>query len=184
MQDPKKSPACDTGETWPIRLTSWFIGLTQNVIILATVSSILVAVTFFLLTALHSFVVLWEAWVDLDHARIVIPEFLITVLEIINGMLKGVIFYIIGIGYFSLFICPLPLCKRLGLHTMHDIELKVVSVIILIMSLKLLEEFVHWESPMNTLLLAMAFAVGVLALLAFQRLVLLHGSKNQTEESL
>jgi uncharacterized membrane protein YqhA len=161
-------------------LTSQFINITQYVVILATLSVVLIAVTIFILTSIHSCFVIARTWTALDHATVVKPEFFLTALEIINGMLKGVIFYIIGIGYFSLFIRPLPLCSRIGVTSLHDLEKKLVSVIILIMSVKFLEHFTHWHNPTKNFLLGVAMAIVIAALVAFQRLVLV-GDKKENQ---
>lgn len=163
------------------RVTCRFINLSQYVVTLATISVVLVSVTLFVLTAVHSFMVMWRIWSSMGHAIVVTPEFFIDVLEIINGMLKAVIFFIIGIGYFSLFIQRLPICARIGITSLHDLELKVVSVVILIMAVKFLEQFVHWSDPIGTLLFGAALALVTAALLAFQRLVLMNGKENHSK---
>lgn len=83
-------------------------------------------------------------------------------------MLEAVVFYIIGVGLYSLFITPMNVTVALGVETLNDLEERVVSVIIAILAINFLEHFIEWQKPLETLEFGGAFAVVVAALVAFQ----------------
>jgi uncharacterized membrane protein YqhA len=83
-------------------------------------------------------------------------------------MLKAVVFYLIGVGLYSLFIALLNVTVALGVETLSDLESKVVSVVVVIMAVTFLEHFIKWERPAEVLQHAAALAVVVAALVAFQ----------------
>lgn len=89
-------------------------------------------------------------------------------LEIVSVMLKAVVFYLIGVGLYSLFTSPLNLTVSLGVETLNDLESKVISVVVVIMSVTFLEHFIRWEDPLQTLQFGGALALVVLALVLFQ----------------
>ena len=83
-------------------------------------------------------------------------------------MLEAVVFYLIGVGLYSLFITPMNVTVALGVETLNDLEERVVSVIIAILAINFLEHFIEWQKPLETLEFGLALAVVVAALVAFQ----------------
>jgi uncharacterized membrane protein YqhA len=63
-------------------------------------------------------------------------------LSIIGVMLRAVVFYIIGVGLYSFFIATLNLTTALGVESLSDLEAKVVSVVIVILAVRFMQEFV------------------------------------------
>jgi uncharacterized membrane protein YqhA len=87
-------------------------------------------------------------------------------------MLKGVIFYIIGVGLYNLFVTPTELCAQFKVTTLNDLEEKVVSVIIVIFALQFLKQLTLWEDPLEILYFGLATTAVTLSLVAFLRFVL------------
>ena len=83
-------------------------------------------------------------------------------------MLKAVVFYLVGVGLYSLFIAPLNITVALGVETLTDLESKVLSVIVVIMATTFLEHFIQWKEPLQTLQFGAALALVVVALVLFQ----------------
>ncbi len=83
-------------------------------------------------------------------------------------MLKAVVFYIVGVGLYSLFITPLNLTVSLGVETLVDLESKVVSVVVVILGVTFLEHFIQWQDPVATLQFGAAMALVIVALVLFQ----------------
>ena len=83
-------------------------------------------------------------------------------------MLRAVVFYITGVGLYSLFIAPLNLTTALGMESLSDLEVKVVSVVVVIMAVKFLQEFVKWEQPLEIAYFGGTLAAVVAALVLFQ----------------
>jgi uncharacterized membrane protein YqhA len=123
----------------------------------------------FLLGALNAFAVTGKAWNEaLAHGEFAPTDLLIEILGVIDVMLRAVVFYIIGVGLYSLFIAPLNLTAALGVDSLIDLETKVISIIIVILAVSFLEHFVRWEKPGETLNFAAALAIVVAALVVFQ----------------
>jgi uncharacterized membrane protein YqhA len=138
-------------------------------VLIAVVGVLLVSLTLFLLGALSAFTVTWKAWrAAYTLAEFASTDLLIEILGVIDIMLRAVVFYIIGIGLYSLFIAPLNLTAALGVESLLDLETKVISVVIVILAVVFLEHFVRWENSADTLYFAAALAIVVASLVVFQ----------------
>ncbi len=162
-------------ETHPL-LTAFSqgIGRTRFVVLLAIIAVMLVAVSLFLLGTIQAVMGIYRAWSDVlhgaltDEARAGTTRLTVEFLELVSVMLKAVVFYIIGVGLYSLFIAPLNLTVSLGVETLADLESKVVSVVVVILGVTFLEHFIRWEKPLETLQFGAALALVVAALVLFQ----------------
>ncbi|GGK33914.1 hypothetical protein GCM10008955_29980 [Deinococcus malanensis] len=152
-------------------LFSDLIGRTRFVVLIAVIAVLLVSFSLFLqgtILALHT---IYETWHDMftkgiaSQSRTLAVEFL----EVVGTMLKAVVFYLIGVGLYSLFIKPLNLTSALGVESLSDLEQKVVSVIIVILGVTFLEHFIRWQDPLETLYFAGSLALAGGALVFFQR---------------
>lgn len=148
---------------------SRFIGQSRFIVLLAVISVLLVAVALFLLGVIQAVTGIWGAVTAVAGRHFEATTLTIQFLEIVSTMLKAVVFYIIGVGLYSLFIAPLNLTVSLGVETLNDLEDKIVSVVIVILAVTFLEHFVHWDQPLETLEFGAALAVVVGALVFFQR---------------
>ena len=145
------------------------IGRSRYVVLIAVIAVLLVSVTLFLLGALNAFAVTWKAWREaLALGEFASTDLLIEILGVIDVMLRAVVFYIIGVGLYSLFIAPLNLTAALGVESLIDLETKVISVVIVILAVAFLEHFVRWENGADTLYFAAALAMVVASLVLFQ----------------
>jgi uncharacterized membrane protein YqhA len=90
----------------------------------------------------------------------------VSLLEIVSDLLKAVIFYIIALGLFSIFIHPLPICERLNLTEIHDLEGHILSIVIVILAIEFLERFIRVPDELSLVVLwfGLSMAVAVLAL--------------------
>ncbi len=149
------------------------LGRTRYIVLLAVIAVMLVAITLFLLGAIQAVLGVWAAWRNgFSSGFATTPEnstkLTVQFLELVSLMLKAVVFYIVGIGLYSLFIAPLNVTVALGVETLNDLESKVVSVVIVIMGITFLEHFIAWEEPLQTLQFGGALALVVVALVLFQ----------------
>ena len=146
-----------------------FIARSRYVVLIAVVAVLLVSLTLFLLGALNAFSVTWKVWREAFlQGEFASTDLLIEILGVIDVMLRAVVFYIIGVGLYSLFIAPLNLTAALGVESLLDLETKVISIVIVILAVAFLEHFVRWESPSETLYFAAALAIVVASLVVFQ----------------
>lgn len=166
---PSPSPAKPAPPEPPLAGFGRLIGRTRYVVLIAVVAVMLVSLTLFLLGALDALRVVVKAWSELfTHGEFASTELLIEILRVIDVMLRAVVFYIIGVGLYSLFIAPLNLTAALGVESLVDLETKVISVVIVILAVVFLEHFVRWEKAGEMLQFAGALAIVVASLVAFQ----------------
>ncbi|MCU0493654.1 MAG: YqhA family protein [Chloroflexaceae bacterium] len=161
-----RQPNDDATQPTPL---SQLIGRSRYVVLVAVVAVLLVAISLFLIGTISALVSLWDAWVSIGQGDFDTAELTVGFLELVSVMLKAVVFYIIGVGLYSLFIAPLNLTVALGVETLNDLEAKVVSVVIVILGVTFLEHFISWVQPLETLMFGGAMALVVGSLVLFQR---------------
>lgn len=166
-------------------LFSAAIGRTRYVVLIAVVAVLLVSFSLFIQGTVLAFATLYDSWRETFTNGIISQRgsLAIEFLEIVTTMLKAVVFYLIGVGLYSLFISPLNLTSALGVETLSDLEQKIISVIVVILGVTFLEHFVRWTQPLETLYFAGAFALAGGALVFFQRVHSGQGSDLQQPES-
>jgi uncharacterized membrane protein YqhA len=148
-------------------LAHW-VGRTRFVVLIAVIAVLLIAVALFLIASWLALLGIWHAFADAVKGELEATDLTVEFLEVISAMLKAVIFYLVGVGLYSLFIGPLNLTTALGVETLADLERKVASIVILILAVTLLEHFIRWENPDETLRFGATMALVVAALVAFQ----------------
>jgi len=144
------------------------IGRSRVVVVVAVVAVMLAAFSLFILGAWLALTIIWHAWAEVFRGQIDGADLIVRFLEIVTVMLKAVFFYLIGVGFYSLFISPLNVTVALGVETLNDLETKIISVIIVIMAVDFLETFIAFESPVAVLQGAGALALAVGALVLFK----------------
>ena len=144
------------------------IGRSRYIVLLSVLAVLLVSVSLFLQGTVLAVQSVWTSWENMlaghaGHSRVTLAF-----LEIVSIMLEAVVFYLIGVGLYSLFITPMNVTVALGVETLNDLEERVVSVIIAILAINFLEHFIEWNHPLATLEFGAAMALVVAALVAFQ----------------
>ena len=162
--------AASADETAPVPLAGFgrFLSRSRFIVIIAVVAVLLMAVTLFLLGSLQALVSLRDAWQAAFRGQTETGELTVQSLEIVATMLKAVVFYLVGVGLYSLFIAPLNITVALGIESLNDLESKLISVVVVIMATTFLEHFIRWQKPMEILQFGGAFALVVIALVLFQ----------------
>lgn len=175
----------------PADRREWFsdmIGRTRFVVLIAVIAVLLVAFSLFLQGTILALQTIYVTWRDLLQAGLTgegesTGALAVQFLEVVSTMLKAVVFYIIGVGLYSLFIKPLNLTSALGVESLSDLEQKVVSVVIVILGVTFLEHFIRWREPLETLYFAGSLALAGGALVFFQRVHSGQGSDLQQPEA-
>jgi len=144
------------------------IGRTRFIVLVAVVSVILVSVALFMIGAGLAVQGIVGASVSALSGQLTATSVTVDLLEVVSVMLKAVVFYLIGVGFYSLFIAPLNLTAALGIRSFNDLEIKVVSVVVVIMAVTYLEHFIRWDQAVETLLYGLSLGVVVAALVFFQ----------------
>jgi uncharacterized membrane protein YqhA len=144
------------------------IGKTRFIVLVAVVSVILVSFALFIMGAGLAVQGIWHSVSTFVRGDQAATSITVDLLEVVSTMLKAVVFYLIGVGFYSLFIAPLNLTAALGIRSFNDLEIKVVSVVIVIMAVTFLEHFIRWDQAVETLLYGLSLAVVVASLVLFQ----------------
>jgi uncharacterized membrane protein YqhA len=143
------------------------VGRTRFIVLIAVAAVLLVSISLFVLGAIQAVIAVWRTWAaavgghEGSHLSI---EFLATVII----MLEAVVFFLIGVGFYSLFIAPLNLAVSLGVETLNDLEERVISVVVAVLAVTFLEHFIQWQDPLEMLQFGGALALAVTALVLFQ----------------
>lgn len=153
----------------PVDRFSQILGRSRFIVLLAVVAVMLVAVSLFLLGTIQAAAGVWKAWQGVVEGDVHSTNLTVEFLEIVTTMLKAVVFYLIGVGLYSLFVSPLNITVSLGVQTLNDLESKVVSVVVVILGVTFLEHFILWQDPLATLQFGAAAALVVVALVLFER---------------
>ncbi len=146
---------------------AWLIGRSRLIVVVAVLAVLLAAFSLFLLGAWLALTTVWTTWRDVAGGDVGSTDINIRFLEIVTVMLKAVFFYLIGVGFYSLFISPLNVTVALGVESLNDLESKIISVIVVIMAVDFLERFIGSDDP-EVLYSAIALAVVVAALVFFK----------------
>ncbi|MFN8635642.1 MAG: YqhA family protein [Chloroflexota bacterium] len=148
-------------------LADW-IGRTRFVVLIAVVGVVLVSIALFVIGAGLAVQGIWHAMLAAIRGELTATSITVDLLEVVSVMLKAVVFYLIGVGFYSLFIAPLNLTAALGIRSFNDLEIKVVSVVVVIMAVTFLEHFIRWDQAVETLLYGVSLGIVVAALVFFQ----------------
>lgn len=95
----------------------------------------------------------------------------VSFIEVMDAFLIAIGLYIFAVAVYKLFIGDLNLPSWLEIHNLHQLKVKIVSIIILVMGIKFLEKFAVSQDAEDTLMLGTAFAVASAALIGFSALV-------------
>lgn len=144
------------------------LGKSRFVVLIAVLAVMLIALSLFLLGTIEAGTAIWRAWSKMLNGELHAADLTVEFLEIVTVMMKAVVFYLIGVGLFSLFITPLNVTVALGVMTLSDLEEKVINVIVVILSVTFLQHFIRWEKPLDTLYYGGSLAAVVVALMLFQ----------------
>lgn len=145
------------------------IGRSRYVVLVAVIAVMLVSLSLFLLGTIGAAKSIYYSWTEfIAQGEAGSTKQIVESLSIIGVMLRAVVFYLIGVGLYSLFIAPLNLTAALGIESLGDLEAKVISVIVVILSVTFLQHFVQWAEPVETMYFGVTLALVVAALVLFQ----------------
>jgi uncharacterized membrane protein YqhA len=144
------------------------VGHTRFVVLIGVVAVLLISAALFVVGAIQTVVSIWSAIQAATQGQSNTTDLTVQFLQVVSTVLKAVVFYLIGVGFYSLFIAPLNLPVALGVETLNDLEGKVASVIVVIMAITFLEHFIQWQQAAETMQFGIAFALVVGVLVLFQ----------------
>ena len=95
------------------------------------------------------------------------PLVAIDLIKLMDIFLIATVLFIFAMGLYELFIDNISLPEWLIITNLHDLKVKLGSVIILVMGITFLEHLVEWKDPQGTLFFGIAVAVVSASLIAF-----------------
>jgi len=135
---------------------------------------IVVAVLFSLLAAIAAFI-----WGAIKTAAVIVsliassgkdPLAAVAFIELMDAFLIATGLLIFALGLYELFVHDLTLPEWLTLHGLHDLKVRLSSVVVLVMTVAFLEHLVEWKDPQGTFLFGAAVALVSAVLIAFSKL--------------
>lgn len=95
------------------------------------------------------------------------PFVAIELIELMDIFLIATVLFIFSLGMYELFIDSVNLPEWLIIRNLHDLKVKLSSVIILVMGITFLKHLVEWKDPQGTFFFGLAIAVVTVSLIAF-----------------
>lgn len=160
---------------------SLWIGRTRYMVLIPILAVLIGAFSLFLQGTIQAFEVMHETWSQLIAPSSEHKEFAVDYLAIVSTLLKAVVFYLIGVGLYSLFIQPLNLTSALGVDSLADLEHKIISVVIVILAVVFLEHYVHFDNGTQIVQYGIALALAVASLVWFQRVSHEHSGTDELQ---
>jgi uncharacterized membrane protein YqhA len=135
----------------------------KYVILLAVLASVLAAVAAFALGAYKAVSAIFTLVFSLGSDPLATVAFI----ELMDTLLIATALLIFGVGLYELFFEDVRFPEWLVVRTIHDLKVKLASVIVLVLAVTFLKHLVEWKDPVGTLYFAIATAVVSAVLIAF-----------------
>lgn len=110
----------------------------------------------------------WGAFEDVVAGRASTVEMKTEFLGIASLVLQAAVFYLIGVGLYALFVGPPSIHAAFAPKSLRDLEIKVVSLVIVILATTFLERYTEDTDGTSGLAMAGALALAIPALVLFQ----------------
>ncbi len=140
-------------------------------VLIAVFSSLLASVAAFVWGAVKSVKVIIDIIVNIGSES----NFTVPLIEVMDIFLIATVLFIFSLGMYELFIGKLSLPQWLVIKNLHDLKVKLSSVVIMVMGIHFLKHLVEWQDPQGTLFFGLSVAVVSAALIAFSYI----GSKTE-----
>ncbi|MCX9010467.1 MAG: YqhA family protein [Candidatus Methanoperedens sp.] len=135
----------------------------KSLILIAVASSLLASAAGFLWGMIKTLVIIFSFVMSYGRD----PLDMIALIELMDIFLIAIVLFIFAMGMYELFIDNISLPEWLIIRNLHDLKVKLGSVIILVMGIIFLEHLVEWKDPQGTLFFGIAVAVVSASLIAF-----------------
>ncbi len=135
----------------------------KNLILIAVASSIIASAAGFI----YGFIKTISVIIDFVYSYGQDPLGAIALVEIMDIFLLATVLFIFAMGMYELFIERIELPEWLIINNLHDLKVKLSSIIILILGITFLKHLVEWKDPAGTLFFGFAAAIVSVSLIAF-----------------
>src|SRR5512135_2786541 len=143
-------------------------------IVIGVVGSFLASIALLVFGGLKTIQVIISTFFGGDFSQTSAKVVAVGFIEILDLFLLGTVLYIIALGLYQLFIDDqLPLPAWMHLHTLTDLKVELINVIIVLLGVSFLGAVVQWDGGPNIL----ALGLGIGAILAAYALLLRWGGR-------
>src|SRR5512139_3514139 len=143
-------------------------------IVIGVVGSFLGSITLLVVGGLKTIGVIVNTFFGGDFSQTSAKYITVGFIEVLDLFLLGTVLYIIALGLYQLFIDDqLPLPAWMHLHTLTDLKVELINVIIVLLGVSFLGAVVQWDGGPNIL----ALGLGIGAILAAYALLLRSGGR-------
>jgi uncharacterized membrane protein YqhA len=140
-----------------------FFEKSKYLIFIAVVSALLASMFAFLLGVVKTGFVFVELITTYGKDPVIAAH----LVEIMDVFLIAIALFMFSVGTYELFIGDIELPEWLVIRNLHDLMVKLGSVIILIMVVTFLKHLVEWRDPQGSFYFGIAVAVVSASLIAF-----------------
>jgi uncharacterized membrane protein YqhA len=109
----------------------------------------------------------WHAIVFLLESGGKDPLAAIEFIELMDAFLIATALLIFAIGLYELFVEDVEMPPWLVIHSLHDLKVKLASVIVLVLAVNFLSHLVEWRDARTTLEFGLAISAVAAVLIAF-----------------
>ncbi len=149
--------------TSPGNLIKKSVEKSKGLILIAVASSLMASAAAFLWGMIKTFAVIINFVLSYGQD----PLGVIALLELMDIFLIATVLFIFAMGMYELFIESISLPEWLIIRNLHDLKVKLSSVIVLVMGIIFLEHLVEWKDPAGTLFFGIAVTFVSASLIAF-----------------
>jgi uncharacterized membrane protein YqhA len=135
----------------------------KSLILIAVASSLLASAAAFVYGMIKTFTIILNFVISYGKDSLGV----IALLGLMDTFLIATVLFIFAMGMYELFIGTIDLPDWLIIRDLHDLKIKLSSVIILVMGIIFLEHLVEWKDPAGTLFFGTSVAVVSASLIAF-----------------
>ena len=129
---------------------------------------LLAAVSLAVLAAILAATTAWGAFEDVIAGRASTIEMKTEFLGIASLVLQAAVFYLVGIGLYTLFVGPIAIHTAFVPKSLKDLEVKVVNLVVVILATTFMERYTENTDGTSDLAMAGALALAIPALVLFQ----------------
>jgi len=95
------------------------------------------------------------------------PYIAVALIGLMDSFLIAIALQILSVSMYELFVGKLNLPDWMLAHNLHELKVKLSSLIVLVMAVKFLEHLAEWKNPIDSLFFAIAISVVSATLIAF-----------------
>lgn len=141
---------------------------TRYLVILAVAGALLASVAVLVYGLVEAAAAVWHLAASGEVSREAAKGLALAMIELVDLLLLGTVFYIIALGLYELFIDDrLPLPHWLEIHDLDDLKAKLIGVVVPVLGVSFLGQVLSWDGERDLSRLGFGIALVVAALTWF-----------------